>query len=69
MGRDHVRCFIGGGGGARLKGIAFRAVDTPLGEILLRSGGMPMHLAGHLLRDRWRGKDESQLVIEDAARL
>lgn len=69
VGRDHVRCFIGGEGGARLKGIAFRAVDTPLGDMLLLSGGMPMHLAGHLLRDRWRGKDESQLVIEDAAKL
>ncbi len=68
VGRDHVRCFIGGEDGARIKGIAFRAVEQPLGETLLASGGMPLHIAGHLQRDRWRGRDEAQLIIEDAAR-
>jgi single-stranded-DNA-specific exonuclease len=68
VGRDHVRCFLGGEDGTRLKGIAFRTVDTPLGDALLNSGGMPLHLAGHLMRDRWQGRDDVQLVIEDAAR-
>ncbi len=69
VGRDHVRCFIGGEDGARLKGIAFRAVEQPLGKLLLSSGGMPLHIAGHLQRDRWQGRDEPQLIIEDVAEL
>jgi len=69
VGRDHVRCFIGGEDGGRIKGIAFRAVETPLGEALLNSGGIPLHLAGHLQRNRWQGRDEPQLIIDDAARV
>jgi len=69
VGQDHVRCFLVGEDGGRIKAIAFRVVDTPLGQALLNSGGVPLHLAGHLLRDRWRGRDESQLVIDDAARV
>ena len=68
VGRDHVRCFIGGEDGGRIKGIAFRAVDHPLGQALLASGGMPMHIAGHLERDSWRGRNEAQMIIEDAAK-
>ena len=68
VGRDHVRCFIGGEDGGRIKGIAFRAADQPLGQMLLTSGGMPMHIAGHLERDSWRGRDEAQMIIEDAAK-
>ena len=68
VGRDHVRCFIGGEDGGRIKGIAFRSADQPLGQALLRSGGLPMHIAGHLERDSWRGRDEVQFLIEDAAK-
>ena len=68
VGADHVRCFIGGEDGARIKGIAFRSADQPLGKSLLTSGGMPMHIAGHLERDSWRGRDEAQMIIEDAAK-
>ena len=68
VGRDHVRCFIGGEDGGRIKGIAFRSANQPLGQALLRSGGLPMHIAGHLERDSWRGRDEVQFLIEDAAK-
>ena len=70
VGSDHVRCFlVGAEGGPRLKGVAFRSVGTPLGEALLTAGGAPLHLAGHLKADRWKGSDAVELVIEDAARL
>lgn len=69
VGSDHVRCFlVGAEGGPRLKGIAFRSVGTPLGEALLAAGGAPLHFAGHLKADRWKGPDAVELVIEDAAR-
>ncbi len=70
VGTDHVRCFlVGAEGGPRLKGVAFRSLGTALGEALLATGGAPLHLAGHLKVDRWRGADAVELVIEDAARL
>ncbi|MGE4218674.1 MAG: single-stranded-DNA-specific exonuclease RecJ [Alphaproteobacteria bacterium] len=69
VGGAHVRCILAGEGGGRLKGIAFRAVDTPLGDTLLGAHGMPLHLAGHLRLDSWQGRDEVQLTIEDAARV
>lgn len=68
VGGSHVRCFVEGGDGTRIKAIAFRAAETDLGRVLLASRGAVLHLAGHLRRDTWQGRNETQLVIEDAAR-
>lgn len=68
VGESHVRCFIrDAAGGGNLKGIAFRAVDTPLGAALLKSGGTPMVLAGHLRINRWMGRESVEFQITDAA--
>ena len=67
VGQDHVRCRIRGADGRRLKGIAFRALQSPLGEALLQSGGLALHIAGKLKRDSWSGDDAVQFIIEDAA--
>jgi single-stranded-DNA-specific exonuclease len=47
--------------------VAFRAADQPVGKALLSSGGMPLHVAGHLRRDTWNGRDKIELVVEDVA--
>jgi single-stranded-DNA-specific exonuclease len=68
VGTGHVRCTVTGADGTgRLKGIAFRAADTPLGRALLTSRGSPLHLAGHLRADEWQGSVSAQLQIDDAA--
>ncbi|HTH98487.1 MAG TPA: single-stranded-DNA-specific exonuclease RecJ [Stellaceae bacterium] len=69
VGQNHVRCILGSGLGSteRLKAIAFRALETPLGQALLRSDGALLHVAGHLRADSWQGRDGVQLFIEDAA--
>jgi single-stranded-DNA-specific exonuclease len=67
VGNDHVRCILTGAEGGRLKAIAFRAVGQPLGEMLLRTAGLPLHIAGKLRLDSWQGRDGVQLVIDDAA--
>ena len=67
VGEDHVRFDLGAAEGGRLKAIAFRALDRPLGEALLTSRGLPLHVAGKLRRDRWQGRDGVQLIVEDAA--
>ena len=69
VGKDHVRCTVTGPDGTgRLKGIAFRAAGTPLGEGLLNTRGRPLHLAGQLRRNEWQGRVSVELTIEDAAR-
>jgi len=69
VGENHVRCQLAGADGSRLKGIAFRALDGPLGQALLQSGGLPLHIAGKLRADSWSGPDAVQFIVEDAARL
>lgn len=67
VGDGHVRCYLSGTGGGRLKGIAFRALDGPLGPALLQTAGRPLHLAGKLRLDAWAGRESVQFIIEDAA--
>lgn len=67
VGENHVRCFVGGEGQGRIKAIAFRAVGDALGDALLGARGLPVHLAGNLRLDRWQGREEAQLIIEDLA--
>ena len=68
VGSNHVRCILAAGAGPeRLKAIAFRALETDLGKALLQSGGMALHVAGHLRADTWQGRNGVQLMLEDAA--
>jgi single-stranded-DNA-specific exonuclease len=67
VGENHVRATLLGTDGVRLKAIAFRALDSALGEALLRRQGLPLHLAGKLRLDTWAGGDAVQFIIEDAA--
>ena len=70
VGNGHVRCFLtASSGGPRLKAIAFRAADGPLGQALLGTSGAALHVAGHMRIDAWQGMVSAQLIIEDAARL
>ncbi|RJF84195.1 single-stranded-DNA-specific exonuclease RecJ [Azospirillum cavernae] len=67
VGANHVRCILQGNDGGRLKAIAFRALDSDLGQALLTGKGTPFHLAGILRIDRWNGAEGVQLLIDDAA--
>lgn len=68
VGDKHVSCFIQDtAGGASVKAIAFRAMDTELGETLLKAGGRPLHLAGHVTINSWLGKNTVNFQIVDVA--
>ncbi len=67
VGEAHVRCVLEAGDGSRLDAVAFRAADQAVGAALLASSGLPLHVAGHLRRDTWNGRDKRELVIEDVA--
>jgi single-stranded-DNA-specific exonuclease len=63
----HVRCTLQSADGARIEACAFRVADTPLGKLLLKGEGLPLHVAGHLRRTSWQGRESVELMIEDAA--
>ena len=67
VGDGHVRCVFADASGARLKGIAFRTADQPLGRALLDKAGAALHVAGRLRPDNWQGRSEAQIVVADAA--
>jgi single-stranded-DNA-specific exonuclease len=67
VGQGHLRCVLTGPDGGRLKGIAFRAMDSGLGAALQGQAGAAVHLAGKLRADTWAGPEAVQFVIEDAA--
>ncbi|HEX4077376.1 MAG TPA: single-stranded-DNA-specific exonuclease RecJ [Rhizomicrobium sp.] len=67
VGQGHVRLRLQGADGSTLSAIAFRAAQTPLGQALLRARGERIHAAGHLRLNRWNGRTEAQLQLEDAA--
>ncbi len=69
VGGKHVACRIGPSGltkvgNAWVKGIAFRAAGTPLGEVLMSAKG-PLQLAGTLKINHWNGNQYPEFQIED----
>jgi single-stranded-DNA-specific exonuclease len=67
VGEKHVKVTLEAMDGARLDGIAFRAADTQLGNLLLNSRGANLHVAGSLSADHYQGVRRIQLRVQDAA--
>ena len=68
VGDSHISFFVqDSAGGGSVKAIAFRALDTTLGDLLLKSGGAPVHLAGHVSVNEWLGRKTVQFQVVDAA--
>ena len=68
VGEGHVSAMVGGGDGrGRLKAIAFRSLDGPVGAALMAARGGRLHLAGTLRPDTWQGQTRAQLIVEDVA--
>jgi single-stranded-DNA-specific exonuclease len=66
-GSDHIRCTLAAPDGTRIKAIAFRAMGTELGEMLLSERKLPLHIAGRLTIDEWGAKRVPSVQIEDVA--
>ena len=68
VGSGHLRLVCAGDDGRRVKAIAFRMAEGPLGEAMLAA---PSHrklwLAGRLKRDEYNGSAYAELHLEDAA--
>jgi single-stranded-DNA-specific exonuclease len=67
VGADHVRVRLRAGDGSMVSGIAFRAMNKPLGKALIDNRGRAVHAAGTLTIDRWQGAERPQLRLLDVA--
>jgi single-stranded-DNA-specific exonuclease len=69
IGADHIRAQVSDWeGGPRMKAVAFRAKDTPMGQAMLQHWReRQFHLAGTLKIDSWNGQERVELHIQDAA--
>jgi len=67
VGENHLRLVLRAPDGGRLEACAFRVGGTPLGDLLAGADGAPLHVAGHLKRSVWQGRESVELMIEDAA--
>jgi single-stranded-DNA-specific exonuclease len=67
VGDNHLDCWLQDAAGGRVRAVAFRALDRPLGQALLAAAGRPMHLAGRIKLDQWNGEQRVTFQIEDAA--
>ena len=53
--------------GKRLNAVAFRAVETEMGQALIHHGGVPFHISGKIRRNTWQGRSSVQVLVDDAA--
>ena len=67
IGTNHVKVTLEAPDGSRIDGIAFRAKETPLGDLLLGRRGDSVHVAGCLGAELWQGARRIQIRILDAA--
>jgi len=67
VGTAHIRVDLQSDAGGRIQAIAFRCVDTPLGDFLFKSRGMHIHVAGQIQANHWNGGTTVQFRVMDAA--
>ncbi|ESZ42673.1 single-stranded-DNA-specific exonuclease RecJ [Mesorhizobium sp. L2C066B000] len=68
VGTNHIRADLQSESGGPIQGIAFRSVDTALGEFLFKNRGNTIHVAGSLSGNYWNGNRTVQFRITDAAK-
>ncbi|RWM11178.1 MAG: single-stranded-DNA-specific exonuclease RecJ [Mesorhizobium sp.] len=67
IGTNHIRADLQSQSGGNIQAVAFRAVDTALGEFLFKNRGKTIHIAGSLSANHWNGNRTVQFRITDAA--
>ncbi|MDY8110561.1 single-stranded-DNA-specific exonuclease RecJ [Fulvimarina sp. 2208YS6-2-32] len=67
VGHAHVRATLAGPSGGKVDVIAFKQADTEIGGRLLNRADRPVHVAGSLSLDRFRGQESVRLRVIDLA--
>ncbi len=63
VGEQHIRLQLQDETGKRLKAMVFRAMQTPLQEVLNHRG--PLEIAGNVKLDEWQGRQQLTLIVDD----
>lgn len=67
LGANHIRVMLGDAeGGSRIKAMAFKALDTPLGDLLMGASGRVLDVLGTLKINDWQGKKSAEMHLIDA---
>ncbi|MBO0662806.1 single-stranded-DNA-specific exonuclease RecJ [Jiella sp. MQZ9-1] len=67
VGNGHVAVRLRGEDGAMIRAIAFKAAGSALGDLLRSDQSQPLHVAGSVAADHYRGGQEVSFRISDAA--
>lgn len=69
FGSGHMRLTLRSGDGSSVQAVTFRADDTPMGKLIRENEGKPLHVAGHIAFNTFRGTRSVQVRIRDVARV
>lgn len=67
VGTNHIRADLRSPSGGRIQAMAFRALETELGDFLFANRGNTVHVVGNLSSNWWNGSRSVQFRIADAA--
>ncbi|MHA1540366.1 MAG: single-stranded-DNA-specific exonuclease RecJ [Alphaproteobacteria bacterium] len=63
---EHMRCFLVDTKGKMIRAVAFRVTESGLGKSMLNEN-LPVRVAGKVRNNRWQGRDQLQILIDDIA--
>lgn len=68
LGESHIKVMVSDWeGGGWIKAMAFRAVGSALGDLLLSGSATPINIIGRLTINEWQGKRSAEMHVIDAA--
>jgi single-stranded-DNA-specific exonuclease len=67
VGDGHLRAILSGADGSRIKAMAFRSHDTPLGVAMVSAGKRRVFVTGRVKRDDWGKSPTAELHLDDLA--
>lgn len=67
VGGEHISCILGEGksSSSKIKAIAFRALNSPIGEVLLSNKRFNLGLIVNLNINRYNGNESAEMIIHD----
>lgn len=65
FGTGHIRCILSSLGGKSIQALAFRSVDTALGEAILGAKGKLVNVVGTIKSDTWQGRRKISFFLDD----
>jgi len=68
VGNGHIKCSLTNSLNIKIPAIAFRAVDSELGNAMMQNKGEIFDAVGYVKCDEWNGRKRVQFIINDLMR-